>query len=107
MSKIILTDENFDDQVSPSKKLFLVYFSAKWCGPCKFQGPIIDEMASEYANKNVQIAKVDVDENPNTSMKYNILSIPNFIFFQNGKPIKQIIGFHDKDALRKEINRLL
>ena len=82
MSKpVAVTDATFDDEVLKSDKPVLVDFWAEWCGPCRMIGPIVEEMAGEYDGK-AKIAKVDVDSNPQISMKFGIRSIPTLLIFQ-------------------------
>ncbi|PKP09530.1 MAG: thioredoxin [Bacteroidetes bacterium HGW-Bacteroidetes-4] len=82
---------NFDNEVLQSNQLVVVDFWAAWCGPCKYVGPIIDELSNEYAGK-VSIGKVDVDKFPRIAEKYNIMNIPTILFFKNGQIIDKIKG---------------
>lgn len=107
MSKIILTDENFNKEVLNAKEPILVDFWAPWCGPCKMQTPIIEELANEYKNKGIKIGKLNVDENPNLANKYQIMSIPTLIIFKNGKPVEQMMGVQDKITLQEKLDKLL
>ena len=84
MSEIIFTDANFEAEALKSDKPILIDFFADWCGPCKMQGPIIDEVASEIGDKAV-VGKLDVDASPVTAQKYEVMSIPTLIIFKNGK----------------------
>lgn len=107
MAKIIGNDNNFDQEVLQEKnKPVLVDFWAAWCGPCRVQGPIVDDLASEMG-ETVKIVKFDVDENPTTAAKYNILSIPTLVIFQDGKLVWQGVGVHQKQALRQALQKLL
>ena len=87
MAEIIITEENFENEVLNSDKPVLVDFWAQWCGPCRMLGPIIEEIANDYEGK-VKVGKVNVDEQPNLASKYGIASIPTVIVFKNGKPEK-------------------
>ena len=78
MSEINLNSSNFDEQVTNTDKLVLIDFYATWCGPCKMVSPIISEIANEYLN-SVKVCKVNVDENQDLAVKYNIMSIPTLI----------------------------
>lgn len=90
------TTQNFETEVLKSEKTVLVDFWATWCGPCKRQGPIIDELASEgYA-----VGKVDVDEQPALAQQYQVMSIPTLILFKDGKEINRLVGLTPKDTLK-------
>ena len=84
MSKTVeITDANFDQEVLQSDKPVLIDFWAEWCGPCRMIGPVVEEMAGEYEGK-AKIGKVNVDVNPEVSIKYGIRSIPALLIFKNG-----------------------
>jgi thioredoxin 1 len=88
---IHVTDSSFDHDVLQSERPVLLDFWAEWCGPCKAIAPLLEEIAGEYAGK-VTIAKMNVDENPKTPMRFNVRSIPTLILFKNGKAEGQKIG---------------
>lgn len=88
---IHVTDSSFDEDVLKSDRPVLLDFWAEWCGPCKMIAPILDEIAGEYAGK-VTIAKINVDENPKTPMRFNVRGIPTLILFKNGQAEGQKIG---------------
>ena len=93
-----VTDGDFQEKILKSDIPALVDFWAPWCGPCKAIGPMINELAGEYEGK-VKIAKMNVDENPETPGKYGIRAIPTLIFFKNGKVADQITGAVGKTQL--------
>jgi thioredoxin 1 len=88
---IEITDANFDQEVLKSDKPVLIDFWAVWCGPCKMVAPVVEEIASEYDGK-LKVGKIDVDSNPEVSMKFGIRSIPTLMLFKGGKVVEQIIG---------------
>lgn len=87
---IILTDTNFSLEIS-EHPIMVVDFWAPWCGPCRMVGPIIEELARDYAGK-VYFGKLNVDENPVTSNRFQVKSIPTILIFKNGEPVDGIIG---------------
>ncbi|MFA6198143.1 MAG: thioredoxin [Patescibacteria group bacterium] len=107
MSEIILTDQNFNQEVLNEKELpVLVDFWATWCGPCQLQGPIIEEVAKEFAGQ-VKVGKLEVDQNPETAAKYNIMSIPTMAIFKNGQIVKQMIGLQQKARIVEELKQVM
>ena len=97
----IVTDASFADDVLLSTKPVVVDFWAEWCGPCKMVAPILEEIAA--AHDGIVIAKLNVDENPQTSASYGITSIPTLNVFQDGKVVKSIVGAKPKAALLAEL----
>lgn len=91
MKPVELTDGNFDREVLQSGTPVLVDFWAVWCGPCKMIAPVVEEIAKEYDGR-LKVGKVDVDSNPEVSMKFGIRSIPTLMVFKGGKVVEQIIG---------------
>ncbi len=101
------TDQNFKADVGGSKDLILIDFWAPWCGPCKVQGPIIEELAEEYKDtEGVSVGKMNVDENQATSQAHQIMSIPTLKFFKAGKVVAEIIGLQSKDAIKAKLEEL-
>lgn len=94
MNSVQITNENFEYEVLESKKTVLVDFYADWCGPCKMLSPIIEEIAKE--NENIKIAKINVDNEQEIAMKYQVMSIPTLIVINNGKETKRSVGLIDK-----------
>lgn len=101
-----VTDADFEAEVLNSDKPVIVDFWAEWCGPCRMVGPVVDQIAEEYAEK-VKVVKLDVENNGNTAMKYGITSIPAIYVFKDGEVVKQTIGAKPKAALVKEFSEFL
>ncbi|PAP75807.1 thioredoxin [Rubrivirga marina] len=99
------TDANFEAEVLNSDQPVLVDFWATWCGPCRTIAPTIEEIASEYDGK-AKVVKLDVDNNPQTAMKYGIRSIPSLLFFKDGKPVDQMVGVVPKRVLAEKLDTL-
>lgn len=93
-----ITDASFEKDVLQSSVPVLVDFWAEWCGPCKALGPKLEEIAGEMKNR-VIIAKINVDENPNSPAKYGVRGIPTMILFKDGKEVDQIVGNHPKENI--------
>jgi thioredoxin 1 len=106
MSEITVTDNNFDSEVINAKTPVLVDFWAVWCGPCQMQNPILEEVANEFERKAI-IAKLNVDENPQTAGKFGGMSIPTLMLFNQGQLVKQMVGVQSKETLVEELNLLL
>ncbi|MCX6781116.1 MAG: thioredoxin [Candidatus Magasanikbacteria bacterium] len=94
------TDANFEAEVLKSSEPVFVDFWAPWCGPCRMMGPVIDNLSHELDGKGVKIGKVNVDENTEISNKFNIMSIPTFIVFKDGKPVAQTAGVQTLEQLK-------
>ena len=103
MSVLSLNGKNFEEEVLKSTKPVLIDFWASWCGPCKMMSPVIDEIANELLGK-VKVGKVNVDNNQELAIKYDVMSIPTMIIFKNGMPVKSFVGITSKEAILKELN---
>lgn len=101
----IFNEENFEKEVLQSELPVLVDFYADWCGPCKMMGPVIAEIAEEYAGK-VKVGKCNVDESMEIAMKYRVMSIPNFVYFKDGSVSAQTLGAMDKSELLQTLGIL-
>ena len=103
---IQVDDANFEQVVLKSKKPVLVDFWATWCKPCVLVAPIVDELASEFDGK-IDFVKVDIDNNPKTPARYNIMSIPTLLIFKNGEPVSHMVGLKQKAEMKKNLESAL
>ena len=106
MSIVHITDGTFDSEVLKSSIPVLVDFWAEWCGPCKMIAPVLEQIAGEYAGR-LRVAKVDVDSNQGTAMRYGIRSIPTLLLFRDGAVQAQQVGMLSKDTLKKLLDSKL
>ena len=102
---ITVNDTNFKDTVASDRPV-LVDFWAEWCGPCRMVEPVLEEIANEYSDK-ITIAKLNVDENPQTAANYDVMSIPTLILFKDGTEKKRIVGARPKHQLLSELSEYL
>jgi thioredoxin 1 len=105
MSKAV-TDATFATEVLQADKPVLVDFWAEWCGPCKKIAPVLEELAEKYAGQ-VEIVKLNTDENPNTTRDYGVMSIPTLTVFKGGEPVQSVVGAQPKSSLAKLIESAL
>jgi len=103
MPTVAVTDSTFDAEVRQSDIPVVVDFWAEWCGPCKQIGPVLEELSAEFAGR-VKIAKVNVDENPNTAASMGIRGIPALFLFKDGQVVSNKVGAAPKSALQSWIN---
>ena len=101
MGVLTMTDNNFEDEVLNSDKTVLIDFYADWCGPCKMQSPVVDQIAEERSD--VKVGKVNVDDNPELAEKYEIMSIPTLLVIKNGEVAKQFVGLTSKSEIEEAL----
>ncbi|ENZ7246923.1 thioredoxin [Enterococcus hirae] len=104
MSQVV-TDTTFNEETD--KGLVLIDFWATWCGPCRMQAPILDQLSEEYDEDEFRIVKMDVDENPQTSQQFGIMSIPTLLLKKDGQVVEKAVGVHSKEQLRQMIDQYL
>jgi thioredoxin 2 len=103
---LVVTDATFRDKVEGSPLPVLVDMWAPWCGPCRYLSPVVDELAGELAGR-VLVAKMNVDDNPATSSRFRIQSIPALLLFQGGREVDRIVGVQPKSEILKRVQRLI
>lgn len=100
MSVIQLTSENFKQEVGEARVPVLVDFWASWCGPCKMMGPVVEQIAEDMGD-SARVCKINIDEQPELASQYNVMSIPTFILFKDGKEVNRTIGAMPKEELAR------
>jgi thioredoxin 1 len=103
---VTLTDATFDESVGAADTPVLVDFWAEWCGPCKMIAPVLEDIAKEHAGR-IQIAKLNVDDNPNVARRYEVMSIPTLLVIANGEVKKRLIGAKGKPQLLEELSEFI
>lgn len=101
-----ITDQNFDTEVRNSSVPVMVDFYADWCNPCKMMSPLVAQLANEYSGK-CRIGKCNIDENPKAQAEFKIMSVPTFLFLQDGKVTDKMVGSVSKSELEEKIRQML
>jgi thioredoxin 1 len=97
-----LSDATFDETINGADTPVVVDFWAEWCGPCKMIAPVLEEIASEHADR-ITVAKLNVDDNPSITMRYNVMSIPTLLVFKDGEQVKRLVGAKGKGQLLQDL----
>ncbi len=103
---VTLSDSTFDETVKGAGTPVVIDFWAEWCGPCKMIAPALEEIATEQSGK-LQIAKLTVDDNPDTARRYDVMSIPTMLVFQDGEPVKRLVGAKGKGQLLQDLSEFI
>ena len=101
-----VTEATFEQEVLKSETPVIVDFWAEWCGPCKMIAPVLEDLAKEHAGK-LQIAKLNVDDNPNIARRYDVMSIPTLLVFADGEVKKRLVGAKGKAQLLEELSEFI
>lgn len=103
MTILHVTDQTFKTDVGGQEGTVILDFWAPWCGPCKMMAPVLDEFESEFGDK-MKVAKINVDDNPQTAEQFAVMSIPTLVLFQDGVAVDQVSGYRSKDQLKAWVN---
>jgi len=96
-----VSQDNFQSEVLESSQPVLIDFTAVWCGPCKMLDPVVKQLANDWDGK-VRVFKLDVDDNPDLAMNYQVMGVPTLMLFKDGQPVERVTGYQPKDRLEKK-----
>ena len=102
-----VTDDTFADEIEKAPGLHMVDFWAVWCGPCRLVAPVVAELAAQYHDKGLHVAKLDVDTNQRTTTRFRVMSIPSILFFKGGALVDTVVGAVPKTVLEEKIKKHL
>jgi thioredoxin 1 len=103
---VTLTDATFDEDVGGSPRPVLVDFWAPWCAPCKLLDPVLEDVARQHGDR-IRVARLDVDDNPDTARRFMAMSVPTLVVFRDGEPVKRLVGARGKARLLQELVEFL
>ena len=98
-----ITDQNFADTVEGADGLTMVDFWAEWCGPCRMVAPIVEQLAEDYGDEGLTVGKLDVDQNPDVTVRFAVRSIPSVLFFKDGQHVDTVVGAVPRPALEAKV----
>ena len=98
-----VTDQNFAETIEGSTGLAMIDFWAEWCGPCRMVAPIVEALADEYSDDGFTVGKLDVDQNPNVTVRFAVRSIPSVLFFKDGEHVDTVVGAVPRPTLEEKI----
>lgn len=102
MAEVIITENNFESEITNSDSPVILDFWASWCGPCRMTAPVLEEIDGEYSDK-IKVGKINIDEEPLLAEKYHIASIPTLLLIKNGEVVKTLVGYRPKSQLEAEL----
>jgi len=100
-----VTDGNWAEEIEGNEGLTMVDFWAVWCGPCRMVAPLVEELAGEYQDKGLTVGKLDVDSNPDTTVRFGVRSIPSILFFKGGELVDKVVGLVPRQHLEDKIQQ--
>ena len=101
-----ITDATYKTEIETASTLLVIDMWAPWCGPCRMVGPIVEQLADEFAGR-IRVGKLDVDDNQNAAAEFGVQSIPTILFFSGGKEVDRVVGAQGKEMLKSKIESLL
>jgi len=101
---LVINTKNYEEEVTKAETLVMLDFYADWCGPCRMLGPVVEQIAEETKG-SIKVGKVNVDENQDLAMNFDIMSIPTLVFIKDGQMVAKLVGLRDKSEIKQEIEK--